>query len=350
MVTVSNAKLIKISTPFRQEGILWREFQKRINLRHLVWQVSTEDMNPKARKDYLENARRENEQVFRREYLAEFTDNACGWFTPEILEPCVMRGHREFPPAANGTYAAAIDPAFHRCDFGFAIVHQSRDGRVTLVYATRWVGTKSVPVDFESVSEQINGTLRRYGINTLYGDQYCFAVLQQNFVKLGIRYKESTFNAHTRASIYGNLRQLMAHQKIRILDLPELESQLLSLEEVKRPNGNIDIRPPSSSKDDMAIAVALATWELPSIETGPALLMLGEVQRDSRLARIPGSCDVEAICANFPDCLDAGGCLEFRDERKLIPVENIRFTFLDSSRTRRDDETKKFLRTAQSNT
>jgi hypothetical protein len=94
------------------------------------------------------------------------------------------------------------------------------------------------------------------------GDQYCYPVLRDYFQKLGITYREFSFGPRTRAYLYGNLKQLIGQQKITIVEEPELLRQLRSLEEIKLPNGNIDVRPPRSSKDDMAIAVALAAFEL----------------------------------------------------------------------------------------
>jgi hypothetical protein len=327
MVTVSNTKMIKISTPFRKEGILWNEFRKRNELRYLVWQLSTEEMNPKASKHYLENARCENEQTFRREYLAEFTDNALGWITPEILEPCIVRGHRELPPVSNGTYAAAIDPAFRSSDFGFAVLHRSDVGHMTLAYVTRWTGTKTNPVNFEPVCEQIHEVLKRYGLNVLYGDQHSIDVLKQQFVKLGIQYQERTFGAHTRASIYGNLRQLMTQQKIEIVDEPELLHQLRILEEFKTPNGSVDIRPPGSNHDDMAICVALAASELSKMDMEPrATITLGYV--DYGIYWNPSNCPNSALCANCLDCMDASRCLGFKDERRPIIVKKIKSTCL----------------------
>jgi hypothetical protein len=111
MATLFNTKLVKISTPFRKEGILWNEFQKRDELDHLVWQLSTEEMNPEVKKHHLEKARRDNEQTFRREYDAKFTDHVLGWITPEILEPCILRGHRELPPVSNGVYVRRFEAA-----------------------------------------------------------------------------------------------------------------------------------------------------------------------------------------------------------------------------------------------
>ncbi len=54
----------------------------------------------------------------------------------------------------------------------------------------------------------------------------------------------------------------MTQQKVSLVDEPELIRQLRSLEEIRVPNGNTDIRPPHSLKDDMAIAVAVAAFEL----------------------------------------------------------------------------------------
>ena len=171
-------------------------------------------MNPEVKKHRLEKARRDNEQTFRREYLAEFTDNALGWITPEILEPCILRGHRELPPVSNGVYVAVADPAFRSSDFGFVVLIRSDVGHITVVHVSRWTGTKTNPVDLDSVCEHINQTLARFGINVLLGDQFCFPLIQQRFLKFGILYREFIFGAHTRASIYGNLRQLMGQQNI----------------------------------------------------------------------------------------------------------------------------------------
>ena len=59
-----------------------------------------------------------------------------------------------------------------------------------------------------------------------------------------------------------NLRHLLVQRKIELLDQPVLLRQLRPLEERKTPNGNIDIRPSYSQKDDVAVAVALAPFEL----------------------------------------------------------------------------------------
>src|SRR6201987_1779115 len=89
MATLTNTKLIKISTPNRKEGILWQNFQERESLPYPVWQGSSKEMNPTIPDDFLEEAERENKEDFRREYLAEFTDSLVGWITWETLEQCI---------------------------------------------------------------------------------------------------------------------------------------------------------------------------------------------------------------------------------------------------------------------
>jgi hypothetical protein len=310
MATLTNTKLIKISMPHRKEGIPWEDFQKRESLDYAVWQASSKEMNPTIPNDYLKQAERENKEDYQRECLAEFTDSLVGWITWEILEPCVVRGQREFPRVSNGTYVAAVDPAFRNSDFGFAVLHRSDNGNITVPFAARWTGTHSAPLNLESISAQINDVLQRFGINSVVGDQYCFPVLREHFEKLGIFYREFPFGSHTRASIYGNLRQLMTQQKISLVDEPELLRQLMSLEEIRAANGNTDIRPPRSLKDDMAIAVAVAAFELSRVpQRSP-----GPIFGGPKYMPVPRRSDmwydehVMMTCHKYPGCWDKGPC------------------------------------------
>jgi hypothetical protein len=310
MSTLTHTKLIKISTPHRKEGILWEDFQNRESLDYPVWQVSSKEMNPTIPEDFLKEAERENKEDFRREYLAEFTDSLVGWITWEMLEPCVVRGCREFPRVSNGTYVAAVDPAFRDSDFGFAVLHRSDYGNITVPFAARWTGTHNSPVNLESISVQINDVLQRFGINSLVGDQYSFPILQEHFEKLGIFYREFPFGSHTRASIYGNLRQLMTQQKLSLVDHPDLIHQLISLEQIRAANGNTDIRPPRSLKDDMAIAVAVAAFELsrvPQRSSGP---IFGGPKYTPAPWRSNMWYDeyVMRTCHKYPGCFEKGPC------------------------------------------
>ena|SRR5215469_1963199 len=129
MITVKNPKLVKISTPYAKQGLLWTEFQRRKELGFPVWQLPSHEMNPKISFSDLEREQRRGEEKYHlREYLAEFVDSVGGWITPEILDPCIARGRRELPLVRDGFYVAALDPASRHNDFALAILHRSPDG------------------------------------------------------------------------------------------------------------------------------------------------------------------------------------------------------------------------------
>ena len=120
MATFPNAKLIKISTPYRKEGILWNDFQERNNLQHLVWHASTQEMNPTISADFFEKARqRDGDEYYRREYLAEFTDSIVGWMPRELLACEVRESCRQFVAeptsrlSTRGSGRAILDLLFY---------------------------------------------------------------------------------------------------------------------------------------------------------------------------------------------------------------------------------------------
>jgi hypothetical protein len=262
MATYSTSKLIKTSTPHRKDGVLWREFQQRTELDHLVWKLPSPEMNPTLQLSVLEKARKRDEENFRREYLAEFTDQIAAWVVPDVLDPCIVRGRTELPRVEKGNYVVAVDPAFLHNDFALAVLHKTADGSVVVDRVERWAGTKQAPLGYEWVCGEIARIINEYGIREVLGDQYCAPVIRQYFDKLGIRYHECTFGVHTRADLFGNLRHLLVQRKIELLDQPVLLRQLRALEERRTTNGNIDIRPSYSQKDDVAVAVALGAFEL----------------------------------------------------------------------------------------
>lgn len=262
MATVRNPKLVKISSPYTKEGLLWEEFQRRGELDFPVWQAPTAAMNPSIPSVRLAEEQRLDAQTFRREYLAEFSEDITRWIEPEVLESCIVRNRRELPRVEAAFYLAAIDPAFVHSDFALAIAHRSSDGTVVLDRIAHWTGTKKAPVPYEAACQKIAEIATQYGIRKVVGDQYCATIIKQDFDKLGISYCEHAFGTHTRAELFGNLRHLLVQRKIELLDETTLVRQLRALEERSGPNGNIDIRPGYGQKDDVAVVVALAAFEL----------------------------------------------------------------------------------------
>jgi hypothetical protein len=102
----------------------------------------------------------------------------------------------------------------------------------------------------------------------------------------------------------------MTQQKLSLVDHPDLIHQLIGLELIRAANGNTDIRPPRSLKDDMAIAVAVAAFELsrvPQRSSGP---ILGEPKYTPVLWRSNMWYDehVWMPCHKYPGCFEKGPC------------------------------------------
>jgi hypothetical protein len=309
MATFPNHKLIKISTPYRKDGVLWRDYQQREELDFLVWQISTAEMNPTISLDFLYKETQRDPGSFRREYLAQFTDQIEGWIQPEILDQCVTKSYTERPPVGSAIHAAAVDPAFKGNDFALAIAHIQDDGLIILDYIRTWTGTREAPLGYEQVCGEIAEILKRYGLNVVVGDQHCAAIIQQQFQKLGIVYKEFTFGSKTRSDLFGNLKHLLQQRKVHLLDKPELQRQLRALEEHSTPRGDIDVRPAYRSKDDLAVAVAVVAYKLSNMDLRPMPPI--SLAEPPRFWMDPETCPLMINCANCPKCHDEGECLGY---------------------------------------
>ena len=247
--------------------------------------------------------------MYRREYLAIFSEDMSAWIDREMLDACVVRGRRELAPIRGVFYAAAIDPGLTHDDFALSISHALSDGTIVVDLLVRWRGTKGAPVNFDEISYEIKGYLDRYGIVEVIGDQWCYEVIRQQLVKLGIDYQQYRFGSHTRMEIFGNLKQLLIQRKIELPDNPELLDQLRSLEKQALDGGRIDIQPPSGMPDDLAIVLTLNCLDLSKLRGVLPAPQLGIVEVSRNFPSfIPGMCPVEAVCRNFPHCLDCGSC------------------------------------------
>jgi len=165
---------------------------------------------------------------------------------------------------------------------------------------------------------EIKSILDDYGINSAVGDQFCSDVIRQDLLELGVMYEICTFGPQTRAKIFTNLKHLLLQGKIELLEDPELLRQLRNLREERTDRGQIDVRPSSGMKDDLAVAVALAASELTTRPSRPLPFIMPTGEPYS--GQLPWTCPLQAICQNFPCCIDAGICQGFADERLTVKI------------------------------
>jgi hypothetical protein len=314
MIQFQKSKLIKISTPHAKRGVIWEEYRRRAELNYPIFQLATLEMNPDVPAELLEQERERSLERFKREFLAEFTDNVVSWIAPEYLDACIVPDRRQLPRVSDGIYVAAVDPAFKQSDFALAIAHRTSVDLIVIDRVARWTGSTKAPLGFERVCREIAEILREYGIDKLQGDQLAAAIIQQEFLKLNLTYREVTFNRQTRVRLFNNLKHLLQQRRIELLDQPEPLRQLRSLEESLAADGSIDVRP-DYGKDDLAIVLGMCALELSqsSCIQLPAPITFGRAPRPwdgflpSRVSE-RGGFPVGQNCAKYPKCWEVGPC------------------------------------------
>lgn len=293
-----NRKLIGISSPWSKEGLLYKnhragtqgkrlkpESRRPFRLTMVAFGTTASfgsldkllgEGDPFKGKDLaretLQDEKEKDPDAFSRESLCVFPDSVSGFFNRALLDVALAKGagidRRE--PILKGSirpsYVAAMDPAFRRDSFAFAIAHKDTDNNIVVDYLRRWTPIKGQKLNPTVILSEIAGICRTYGILTLYSDQYQLESIQHLMLDLGMNVEPVDFTARSKAKIYGNLLALVNQQKLVLLDpekTPEAKStanELIQLERRNMPGGGIQISAPQGKHDDMATVVALAAF------------------------------------------------------------------------------------------
>ncbi len=275
-----NALLVGISSPWNKAGMLHGYMQAGTDGFRapaserdrysdcLVWHAPTAAMgNPLVTRRWLAKERDRDPKAFAREYLAVFQDSISGFLSPSLLRDAVDARVVERPPLPGHHYVAALDPAFRRDAFGFAICHCEKDRGIVFDLLRRWEGTTDEPVNPRLVVIEISELLKCYHIPTAYTDQYHLETLQQLALEYGFALEGVTFTNMSKAGIYGNLQQLLNQKRLLLLDEAISLRELRSLEKKMTQGGIVQIGAPTGGHDDLATVIALsadkAVWMLP---------------------------------------------------------------------------------------
>lgn len=283
-----NKMLVGISSPWNKAGLLYQYYDAGTDGKNaaeseraeynnvLVWHGTTAGMgNPKITREYLAVEHLKDPRAFERECLALFQDSISGFLSSELLKLAVSRdakgvGIVERAPERNNFYVAAIDPAFRRDAFALVIAHAANDGSVVVDLIRRWLPEKGHPLNPQDVFADIVPLLKSYRVNLVTSDQYHLDTLQQLALTHNFAIEGIPFTAVNKASIYGNLQQLLNQRRLHLVDHPEAIRELRSLERRLTKMGLIQIAGPPGMHDDVASAIALAahktSWMLPTVD------------------------------------------------------------------------------------
>jgi hypothetical protein len=251
--TIPYSLLLIASSPYAKRGVLYANYAKyfgKDDAPVLVWQGTTEEMNSSLIGDPLiaEMYAEDHERALA-EFGAKFRSDIVAFITREAVEDVIANGVRELPPGEGITYAAFVDPSGGSADsMTLAVGHCEASG-VAVLDCVREVRPPFSP---DSVVEEFATLLKSYGVSRVTGDAYAGEWPRERFASHGITYDVS---ARNKSQIYAEFLPALNGQRVRLLDLPRLTGQLVSLERRTARGGRDSIDHAPGAHDDVANSV-----------------------------------------------------------------------------------------------
>lgn len=248
--TIPYSLLLIASSPYAKRGILYANYAKyfaKDNAPVLVWQGTTPEMNstqiddPVAADMYETDPERASA-----EYGAQFRSDIVAFITREAIENVVARGIREIPPGGGIVYVGFVDPSGGSADsFALAVAHMEADGTAVL----DCIREVKPPFSPDDVVQEYAKLLKSYNISRVIGDAYAGEWPRERFSVHGISYEVSKKN---KSAIYSEFLPALNGRRVRLLDVPRLTSQLVTLERRTSRGGQDAIVKEPGTHDDVA--------------------------------------------------------------------------------------------------
>jgi hypothetical protein len=278
--TIPYSLLLIASSPYAKRGILYANYAKyfgKDDAPVLIWQGTTEEMNSSLVGDPLiaEMYAEDHERALA-EFGAQFRSDIVAFITREAVEDVIAHGVRELPPGDGITYFAFVDPSGGSADsMTLAIGHCEGSG-VAVLDCVREVRPPFSP---DAVVEEFATLLKSYGVSRVTGDAYAGEWPRERFASHGITYDLS---ARNKSQIYGEFLPALNGQRVRLLDLPRLIGQLVSLERRTARGGRDSIDHAPGAHDDLANSVCGVLVNLIA-DRRPALVKPADMSAPSHL-------------------------------------------------------------------
>ncbi|MCJ2126797.1 hypothetical protein [Methylobacterium sp. J-077] len=254
-LATTGGPLCVLSSPYARKGELYRTYQRDYGATGdatvLVLRAPSQTMNPGLDPAVVKRAYTRDPAAASAEYGAEFRRDVEAFVSLEAVQACVPGDLREIGPIGGTTYSAFVDLAGGGADaMTLAIGHS--EGELAILDAVREI--RSVSPD--SIVEEFAGLCKAYGIDRVVGDRYAGEWPRERFQTRGITYEVSE---RSKSDIYREFLPLLNSQRCRLLNVPNLQQQLVSLERrTTRGSGKdiIDHPQMKGAHDDVANAAA----------------------------------------------------------------------------------------------
>ena len=238
-------KLICVSTPYRQVGVLYEAFRQFYGQSGptLVWRGTTEQMNPLFDRGTIEREIARDPEAGRSEWLAEWRSDLQSHIPRELVDRAMVPGRHELPPRMGVSYLGYCDPSGGRHDaMTLAIAHQ--EGSCTVLDRLE---AALPPFSPDAVVKDFAAVLKPYGLSAVHGDRYAAAWSEERFRAHGVAYlaSERTTSEHFVAFL-----PLLTSNTVELLDHGQLRHERARCARAARLHrGSASVRSPAAVDD-----------------------------------------------------------------------------------------------------
>ena len=267
-------KIIELSSPWLTSGLFYDHFKQAQSgdfpgMQAL--QIPTWEINPSLPFDcdFLQNARKKDEESFWVEYGAQFRANNAVLLAPEIVDIAVNKDRTILPPKKEfmGTYVLALDPArggVGRDDYTACIVHF--EGQRLIVdkfhsFETDFDIAGKKEVNIAKVEEWIKEHHRIYDFASIVMDQFNSAGTIQSLGK-DLPIAELAWSVSTKMKAFSKMKELFNAGLMELYPHKKAVWQLKNLGVIYRQSGQWNVTGgKETGVDDFAFALAGAILE-----------------------------------------------------------------------------------------
>jgi len=210
-------------------------------------------LNPTLNRADIEAEIADDPAAARSEWLGQFREDLAQFLEDELIDRAVEPQRTALPFNVGHCYVGFADPSGGRHDaMCLGIAHPESAQPIPHVDSTRVVLDRLVivnpPFDPERVTQEFCDTMRSFRLTKVVGDAYAGQWVSAMFQKHGIRFENSPLS---KSEIYLESLPLFAQNRIELLDVPRLLTELRLLERRPRAGGRTDLvdHPPRATDD-----------------------------------------------------------------------------------------------------
>lgn len=284
-------KILLLSSPWVKSGIFWDLFQQSLSgeFSHMMCvNLPSWEVNPTLSKEFLEQEKRRDPQLFEVEYGAQFSGSVSAFLDWETIDNCVNQARGILPPIPKfqGRYVLSLDPAKGGRDEYTACIAHYDDERFVIDLLHKFEPTfsnnRKLQVDISEVEKWILEQHYRYGFQTVVLDQYNSLSTIQKLINL-LPIKELTWTQPNKMKAFGRLKELIGNFSFEMYSHEQAIRQLKQLVLKLGSGGNWSVSGGTGAAvDDFASAIAGAILSIESVSEGSWLdALVGDGDNDN---------------------------------------------------------------------